>query len=147
MRSTIEKAFEGAAPGEAPKPATAATPPASAADAGSASDKPPHIVIGSISSTPQINGVERAIHARRPKLRTCYRTGLDEDATMTGKLTLRLKVQSNGEVSSSEVVQNSGLSPATAKCVALVYRNATFEPVEGEATVSIAASFAPSAPP
>ena len=61
---------------------------------------------------------------------------------MAGKVVITAKVGPNGEVSSADVSQNSGLSQGVASCIARVIKNATFSaPGGGGSTLNIPVTF------
>jgi outer membrane biosynthesis protein TonB len=61
---------------------------------------------------------------------------------MSGKVLISAKVGPNGEVSSSDVASNTGLSPAVAQCIAGVVKRATFSaPGGGGSTLQIPVTF------
>jgi hypothetical protein len=78
-------------------------------------------------------GDERVVASMRPRLRACVNQGLQQDPSMHGKVVLRVSIAANGEVTSSSVAQNNGLSDGTAQCMARALRNSTFEARSGSA--------------
>jgi hypothetical protein len=87
--------------------------------------------IGGATSTMPVNNLERTIAGLRPKFRSCYNQGLQSDPSMQGSVTIAASIAPNGEVNSSDIEANSGLSDSVAKCIARVVRNAQFDPPGG----------------
>ena len=85
---------------------------------------------GSVASVP-ISDADRVIAGMRARFRSCYQQGLNSDPSMSGKVVIVAKVGPNGEVSSADVSQNTGLSPTVASCIAGVVRRGTFSPPGG----------------
>jgi hypothetical protein len=69
---------------------------------------------------------DRVLAGNRPRFRSCYQTGLNSDPTMAGSVLIEVTVAKNGDVVGATVVNNTGLSPATAACAASVIRRSTF---------------------
>ncbi len=98
--------------------------------------------IGGTSSSVPISDADRVIAGLRARFKSCYQTGLNSDPNMSGKVVISAKVGPNGEVSSSDVSQNTGLSDSVAKCIARVVKNATFSaPGGGGSTLQIPVTF------
>lgn len=98
--------------------------------------------VGTSSATVAIPNAESVIASLRGRFRSCYQKGLLDDSTMAGKVTISAKVGVNGEVVSSDVVSNAGLSPAVGRCIADVVRRATFSaPSGGSSTLQIPVTF------
>jgi hypothetical protein len=98
--------------------------------------------LGGTSATVPISDADRVIAGLRGRFRQCYQTGLNSDPTMSGKVVITAHVGPNGEVDSSNVSSNSGLSPAVASCIAGVVRRATFAaPGGGGSTLNIPVTF------
>ncbi len=87
--------------------------------------------VGGSSATVVISDADRVVAGLRGRFRTCYQTGLNSDPGMSGKVIISAKVGPNGEVVSSDVAQNTGLSPTVASCIAGVLKRATFSPPGG----------------
>lgn len=98
--------------------------------------------VGGSSATVPISDADRVIAGLRPRFRQCYQTGLNSDPSMSGKVVITAKVGPNGEVSSSDVTSNSGLSASVASCIAGVVRRAQFNPPGGGgSTLNIPVTF------
>jgi hypothetical protein len=98
--------------------------------------------IGGHSATVPVSDADRVIAGLRGRFRQCYQTGLNSDPTMAGKVVISAKVGPNGEVASSTVASNSGLSPTVANCIAGVVRRATFSAPGGSgSTLNIPVTF------
>lgn len=87
--------------------------------------------IGGTTATVPISDADRVVAGLRPRFRACYNTGLQSDPSMAGKVLISTKVGPNGEVESANVVQNTGLSPGVAQCIAGVVKRAQFSPPGG----------------
>ncbi len=88
-----------------------------------------------------IGDADRVVLGLRSRFRKCYQDGLNQDPSMSGRAVLAAKVAPNGEVSSVDVVESSGLSGAVTSCMARVVKNATFTGNGGFATVRIPVTF------
>ena len=98
--------------------------------------------VGGSTATVPISDADRVVAGLRGRFRSCYQTGLNSDPSMSGKVIISAKVGPNGEVSSADVAQNTGLSPGVASCIAGVVRRATFSaPGGGGSTLSIPVTF------
>ncbi len=83
---------------------------------------------GSQMSVPVANA-EAVIRSQvHPGAKRCYQKGLENDPTQSGKLVILIKVAPSGEVDSTSVSSNSGLSAQVANCIASVARRAKFDP-------------------
>jgi hypothetical protein len=85
---------------------------------------------------------DRVLAGNRPRFRSCYQTGLNSDPTMAGRVLLEVTVAKNGEVVGAAVVNNSGLSPATAACAAGVVRRSTFSAPGTDVKLRVPLTFA-----
>lgn len=98
--------------------------------------------VGRSTATVAVPNADSTVASLRGRFRSCYQKGLLEDSTMAGKVTIRARVGTNGEVVSSDVVSSSGLSPAVGLCIADVVRRATFAaPGGGGSTLQIPVTF------
>jgi hypothetical protein len=98
--------------------------------------------LGGTSSTVPISDADRVIAGLRPRFRQCYQAGLNQDPSMAGKVVITAKVGPNGEVSSSDVTSNTGLSQSVAQCIAGVVKRAQFSPPGGSgSTLNIPVTF------
>jgi outer membrane biosynthesis protein TonB len=98
--------------------------------------------VGVTNATVAIPNADSVVAGLRGRFRSCYQKGLLDDSTMSGKVIISAKVGTNGEVVSSDVVSNAGLSPAVGRCIADVVRRATFSAPGGSAsTLQIPVTF------
>ena len=98
--------------------------------------------VGVATATVAVPNADSVVASLRGRFRNCYQKGLLEDSTMSGKVTISVKVGSNGEVVSSDVVSSSGLSPTVGRCIADVAKRATFgAPGGGGSTLQIPVTF------
>ena len=98
--------------------------------------------VGGSTATVPISDADRVVAGLRGRFRSCYQTGLNSDPGMSGKVIISAKVGPNGEVTSADVAQNTGLSPGVASCIAGVVKRATFSaPGGGGSTLSIPVTF------
>lgn len=88
-----------------------------------------------------ISDADVAIAKLKSRFKKCYQDGLNQNPTMSGKATLSAKVGPNGEVISTEVVQNEGLSSTVTTCLSnAVTRYAQFTGNGSVTTVRIPVS-------
>ena len=98
--------------------------------------------VGGSTATVPISDADRVVAGLRARFRNCYQAGLANDPTMSGKVVVSAKVGPNGEVSSADIAQNTGLSPSVAQCIAGVVKRATFSaPGGGGSTLQIPVTF------
>jgi hypothetical protein len=98
--------------------------------------------VGGSTATVPISDADRVVAGLRGRFRSCYQTGLNSDPGMSGKVVINARVGPNGEVSSADIAQNTGLSPGVASCIANVVKRATFSaPGGGGSTLSIPVTF------
>jgi hypothetical protein len=104
------------------------------------------VTVNGVSASSPVNDAERVVASLRPRARACYRTGMTSDPKMAGKLVVEARIGASGDVGDTRVVQNLGLSPQVAGCVARGYKNATFDPPAGGAgsTLTVTLTFATS---
>jgi hypothetical protein len=77
----------------------------------------------------------------RPGFKACYNKGLSVDPSMSGKVTMTVKIGPNGEVA-SVTPNNQGLSSEVVECISRKLRNAQFDPPGGGgSTVTIPVTF------
>ncbi len=81
-------------------------------------------------------GDDRVVASLRARLRACANNGLKQDPTMQGKLVISASIPANGEVTTTSIAQNAGLSEAVAQCMSRGVRNASF-PAGAARTVQI----------
>jgi hypothetical protein len=82
--------------------------------------------MGASSSRAQSQAVEHAIRKLKPGFRQCFNKGLEEDPSMSGRALFVANVEANGEVSSVDVRENSGLGDIVLDCIRRKVRNAEF---------------------
>jgi hypothetical protein len=92
---------------------------------------------GAVNASVTVTNADRVIAGMRGRFRKCYNDGLAQDPSMSGRVVIAAKVGPNGEVISSTVGSNSGLSSGVANCIAGVVRNGQFEPPAGGATSTL----------
>lgn len=98
--------------------------------------------VGGSTATVPISDADRVVAGLKGRFRSCYQTGLNSDPGMSGKVIISAKVGPNGEVTSADVAQNTGLSAGVASCIAGVVKRATFSaPGGGGSTLSIPVTF------
>jgi len=98
--------------------------------------------VGGSTATVPISDADRVVAGLRGRFRSCYQTGINTDPGMEGKVIISAKVGPNGEVTSADIAQNTGLSPSVASCIAGVVKRATFSaPGGGGSTLSIPVTF------
>lgn len=98
--------------------------------------------VGGTTATVPISDADRVIAGLRARFRSCYQQGLNSDPSMAGKVIISAKVGPNGEVSSADIAQNTGLSPTVASCIANVVKRATFSaPGGGGSTIQVPVTF------
>jgi hypothetical protein len=89
------------------------------------------IQIGKATSTVQIDNLEATVNKLKPGYRQCYNKGLEQDPSMAGRAVFVANVGPNGEVTSVDVRENSGLSDFVLDCIKKKIRNAEFAPPGG----------------
>lgn len=93
------------------------------------------------SATPEL---EQALGFRVKQAHRCYDNALSQDPTLKGKLTVNVRIASNGQVCSASVTNNELGSQQVASCVAGYFRGATFPtPKGGCIDANIPANFVP----
>jgi hypothetical protein len=80
-----------------------------------------------------VPGAERTIASLRPAFRRCYEQGMAQNGPMSGRLLVRVKIRSTGEVERTSIVRNDGLTPDVAQCVARKIEVAQFDPPKSDA--------------
>ena len=79
-----------------------------------------------MTTKPAIQDADRVIAGLRARIRQCYQTGLNTDPSMEGSIGVKVVVAPNGEVTTADVVSNTGLSPSVASCISRVIGRAQF---------------------
>jgi len=103
-----------------------------AATAGNAGVATKVVPVGDVATGPAIANVpianmESVIRSQIfPAAKRCYQRGLEADPSQAGKIVISIKVDPSGEVSSANVVSNSGLSSSVASCITRAASNAKF---------------------
>lgn len=87
--------------------------------------------LGGTTASVPVSDADRVIAGLRGRFRNCYQQGLNTNPSMSGKVLISAKVAPNGEVSSADVVQNTGLSAEVAQCISKVVKRAQFSPPGG----------------
>jgi hypothetical protein len=89
-----------------------------------------------------VSNAERVIAGLRPAFRRCYEQGLDKDPSMSGDVTVRARVRATGEVDSTTVMSQNGLSPGVTACIRRKIETAEFDkPAGSNATIDIPVKF------
>jgi len=70
-------------------------------------------------ATPELG---QALQARASAARRCYNQALGQDSSLKGHVTIGVRVASNGNVCSANVLANDMGSPGVAQCAANVFR-------------------------
>jgi hypothetical protein len=87
--------------------------------------------------------LSRALAFRGQQARRCYNAALAQDATLKGKVTIAVRVGTNGQVCSSSVATNE-LNAQVGSCAANAFRGANLPaPKGGCADVNVPLSFVP----
>jgi len=87
--------------------------------------------------------LNRALAFRGQQARKCYNNALAQDATLKGKVTITVRVGSNGQVCTSSVATNE-LNAQVGACAANAFRGANLPaPKGGCADVNVPLSFVP----
>jgi hypothetical protein len=89
------------------------------------------IQIGKATSLASIDNLEATVNKLKPGYRQCYNKGLEQDPSMAGRAVFVANVGPNGEVTSVDVRENSGLSDFVLDCIKKKIRNAEFAPPGG----------------
>lgn len=74
---------------------------------------------------------QSALRAKGGQARGCYNRALRQDATLTGKMTLSVRIGPTGNVCSASVIEDSLNDPAVATCVTQMFRSGKFPPPQG----------------
>ncbi|HEY2370889.1 MAG TPA: AgmX/PglI C-terminal domain-containing protein, partial [Polyangiaceae bacterium] len=90
-----------------------------------------------VSLTSGAAGDDHVAAALRPRFRNCANQALAQDPSQQGKLVIAAAVAANGEVTTTAVASNTGLSGNSAQCMARIVRNAQF-PAGAARTIMIA---------
>lgn len=81
---------------------------------------------------------DRVIATLRPTIRACANVGLAQDPTaLTGSLTLKVDVDSSGDVGNVTSATNSGLPVSSVQCMQLRVRRAQFASSSGPRSMTI----------
>ena len=85
--------------------------------------------------------LNRALAFRGQQARKCYNAALAQDSTLKGKMTISVRVGSNGQVCNASVAANE-LTPQVGACAANAFRGASLPaPRGGCADVAVPLSF------
>jgi hypothetical protein len=83
--------------------------------------------VGATTATVAVANAGAVVAGLRAGFRSCYNQGLNVDPTMSGRVTLSVKISPNGEVSSADPTGNTGLSDNVVQCLIRKVRNAQFD--------------------
>lgn len=75
--------------------------------------------------------LENTLQLRVKQARRCYNSALEQDPTLSGKVTVAVRVGATGQVCSTSVASNEMSSPHVAQCVASYFRGANFPAPKG----------------
>lgn len=81
--------------------------------------------------------LENALGFRAKQAHRCYDNALAQDPTLRGKVTVAVRVGSNGQVCSANVASNDMGSSVVASCVAGYFRGASFPAPKGGGCVDV----------
>jgi hypothetical protein len=126
-------------------------PPPAVEDAGAdAGKKPPQVFTGNQCDVKKCGGstnseVETALSFRAKQAHRCYDNALGQDPTLRGKVSIAVRIGSNGQACSAGVASNELTSaPGVANCVAGYFRGQNFPaPRGGCVDVNIPINFVP----
>ncbi len=90
-----------------------------------------------VSLTGGASGDDHVAASLRPRFRACANQALAQDPSQQGKLVIVAVIAANGEVTNSNVSNNTGLSGSSAQCMARMVRNAQF-PAGAVRTITVA---------
>jgi hypothetical protein len=102
-----------------------------------------NVEAGSSSMSVPVSNAEAVIRSQiMPAAKRCYQRGLETDPSQAGKLVIAIKVAPSGEVDSTNIASNSGLSDQVAKCIASAAKRAKFDPPGASgSTINVPFSF------
>lgn len=72
-----------------------------------------------------------ALRAKGGQARGCYNRALRQDATLSGKMSLNVRISASGNVCSVQVGEDSLGDPAVTSCVTQMFRSGKFPAPEG----------------
>lgn len=84
------------------------------------------VSLGATSATVPVSDADRVVAGLRPGFRSCYNKGLASDPTMSGTLTISIRVSPNGDVESVAKIGGSGLSADVENCMINKAKHAAF---------------------
>lgn len=88
--------------------------------------------------------LETALQFRVKQAHRCYDNALAQDPTLRGKVTVSVRVGSNGQVCNAGIASNEMSSPQVGSCVTGYFRGANFPPPRGGCVdVNIPINFVP----
>ena len=76
-------------------------------------------------------GLRSALAAKAGQARGCYERALRQNATLSGRLAVSVRIGPGGAVCSANVAQNGLGDPGVASCVVAMFRGASFPAPEG----------------
>lgn len=85
---------------------------------------------GACSGTLSAEG-QSALRAKGGQARGCYNRALRQDATLSGKMTLAVRISPSGSVCSASVVEDTLQDAAVSTCVTQMFRSGKFPPPQG----------------
>lgn len=93
-----------------------------------------NVAVSAIGGVP---GDERIVALMRGKLRACANQALKQNPNEQGKLLVRVTVGPNGDVTSTAIASNAGLSDASAQCMSRSMRSASFPASSAARTLDV----------
>jgi len=90
------------------------------------------------------SAMEAAVNARAGSMRPCYERALRVNSSLQGKMTVNVRIDSQGNVCSTGIAQDAIHSTEVANCVMGMFRSAKFPPPSGGCVdVNVPLSFVP----
>jgi len=97
--------------------------------------------VGALTTSSDIPNAESAIAKLRPGFRSCYNKGLANDPSMSGSMTIAIKIAANGDITDVSKTGGSGLSSDVETCIVKRARNGTFDATPTGGTISVPVRF------
>ena len=102
------------------------------------------VELGETTASVPLPNAPSVVAGLRAGFRACYNAGLNQDPTLSGRVTIIAKVLPTGEVDTAAPAGNSGLSDPVVKCLIRKMRNAQFDPPGPEgSTVQVPLTLTP----
>jgi hypothetical protein len=85
-----------------------------------------------------------ALHAKGGQARGCYERALRQNSTLEGKVSVQVRVSSDGQVCGAAVTADTIRDPGVTSCILQLFRSGRFpRPTEGCVDVNVPMSFVP----